>query len=99
MSHEIRTPLKPALFEEFVQADAATNRKYDGSGLGLAISRRLARPLAGDVSLRSIPGENRRVNQLVATTILRKAVCRVDVAENGLYSWHVSFRFLSRLTF
>ena len=48
---------QPALFDEFVQADAADNRKYGGSGLGLAISRRLARLLGGDVALCSTLGE------------------------------------------
>jgi len=45
------------LFDEFVQADNADNRKFGGSGLGLAISRRLARLLGGDIELRSTLGE------------------------------------------
>ena len=53
----IATDKQCTLFDEFVQVDAADNRKYGGSGLGLAISRRLARLLGGDVTLRSTPGE------------------------------------------
>jgi signal transduction histidine kinase len=44
------------IFERFERA----RKKDDGAGLGLAISRRLARSLAGDVTLDSAPGEGAR---------------------------------------
>ncbi len=44
------------LFEPFVQADSALTREKGGSGLGLAISRRLARRMGGDITVRSKPG-------------------------------------------
>jgi signal transduction histidine kinase len=49
----IATEKLPGLFQPFVQADAAIERR-DGTGLGLAITRGLARLLGGDVSAESV---------------------------------------------
>ena len=46
----------PFLFFEFEQAEAAVRRRQGGTGLGLAISRRLARAMAGDILVASMPG-------------------------------------------
>jgi signal transduction histidine kinase len=45
------------LFEEFVQADPSTTRKYGGTGLGLALCRRFCQMMGGDIGVVSQPGQ------------------------------------------
>ncbi|GLQ33945.1 hypothetical protein GCM10007939_02280 [Amylibacter marinus] len=42
------------IFNEFEQADGATNRKFEGTGLGLAISSRLIRMMGGKIDVTSV---------------------------------------------
>ncbi|HEV2953556.1 MAG TPA: response regulator [Candidatus Dormibacteraeota bacterium] len=45
------------IFEEFVQADSSTSRRYGGTGLGLSISRRLIEMQGGSLGVDSALGE------------------------------------------
>ncbi|MGB7338047.1 MAG: ATP-binding protein [Phototrophicaceae bacterium] len=45
------------VFDEFIQADTSTTRKYGGTGLGLPISRHFAKMLGGTISVSSVEGE------------------------------------------
>jgi hypothetical protein len=47
----------PSIFDPFVQAESGHSRSREGSGLGLTISRRLARLMGGDLTVKSKVGE------------------------------------------
>ena len=49
--------LQRRVFEDFVQVDTSTTRRFEGTGLGLAISQRLCELLGGRIHLTSEPDE------------------------------------------
>ena len=55
------TPEQQArVFEEFVQADESTTRKFGGTGLGLTLVKKFSALLGGNLLLHSVPGEGTR---------------------------------------
>jgi CheY-like chemotaxis protein len=69
----------PTLFQEFEQADAVVRRRQGGAGLGLAISRRLARAMAGDIRVASVPGRGS-----IFTATLMLAPCHAPATTGQL---------------
>lgn len=49
----IDNDFQPYIFDEFIQVDTSTTRKYKGLGLGLAISRGIIRLHQGDITVES----------------------------------------------
>ena len=57
------------IFEQFVQADASSQRAHGGSGLGLPISRKLAELMGGTLTLDSHKGQGTKVSLRVPLVI------------------------------
>lgn len=54
-----------SIFQDFYQADAALNRRFEGVGLGLSISRRIIEAHGGRIAVTSKPDEGSRFHVLI----------------------------------
>ena len=53
----IESDLLARIFDEFVQGDPSTTRRFGGTGLGLAITRRLCQRMEAEIAVSSVPGQ------------------------------------------
>jgi PAS domain S-box-containing protein len=65
-----------AIFEEFVQADSATTRRFGGTGLGLAISRRFCQMMEGSLTVDSEPGRGSVFTMILPVSVPDKSEYR-----------------------
>ncbi|MES1228463.1 MAG: response regulator, partial [Armatimonadota bacterium] len=59
------------LFQAFTQADASTTRRFGGTGLGLSLTRRFCQMMAGDVTVRSVPGQGSTFTIKLPTVVVQ----------------------------
>ncbi len=102
-----------SLFQQFVQADTSTTRRYGGTGLGLAISKKLAEMMGGAVGVVSEVGrgstfwvelpltvaESQPQTRVVKQMSVKPLERRLTVlvAEDNLVNQKLATRILQRL--
>ncbi|MBS7456709.1 ATP-binding protein [Coralloluteibacterium stylophorae] len=67
------------LFEPFVQAADAADRRREGAGLGLAICRSLVDLMQGSIRLESAPGEGTRITIALTLDVRRRDAANDDL--------------------
>lgn len=81
----MRPELVGRVFQEFVQAEESTSRRYGGSGLGLAIAKRLVTLLGGEITVESELGRGTSfICSLTLERTSRQPACREEDAGRGL---------------
>jgi PAS domain S-box-containing protein len=65
------------IFEEFVQQEGQSNRKYGGSGLGLSITNRLVKLMNGTISIKSELNKGSEFTVLLPDILLLKRIKNV----------------------
>jgi len=67
------------IFEEFIQADSSTTRKYGGTGLGLSICQQLVELMGGTITLTSDLGVGTQVKATIPFEVTN--TCNKDVSD------------------
>ncbi|HYS70650.1 MAG TPA: ATP-binding protein, partial [Gemmatimonadaceae bacterium] len=76
-----------SIFDPFVQAESGHSRTREGSGLGLTISRRLARLMGGDLTVRSKVGSGSTFSLwLPAETLVKEVEPAQTIAGHSVMS-------------
>lgn len=74
-----------SIFDPFVQAESGHSRSREGSGLGLTISRRLARLMGGDLTVKSEVGKGSTFSLwLPADTTVKEVEHTPTIASQGV---------------
>ena len=60
------------VFEEFMQAETSTSKKYGGTGLGLPISKKITEMMDGKIEIKSKVGEGTTFTITIPKTIKEK---------------------------
>jgi len=101
------------LFNEFIQAENSTTRKFGGSGLGLSICQQLATIMSGEIKLESIFGKGstfyiklplkRSLKEITTSndsklkTIIKQTLGKVLIVEDNLVNQKVAKMTLKKL--